>query len=106
MQFVENIENHLDLLQEMGKAGVPDTFIKEYQEEELLELSRKICRMDAKGVISAMDKQALGYLVHDQGFLDSVSLSGQEGCLLMQGMMLYRKVIPMRRLLPSCQTGR
>ena len=69
MQFVKNIENHLDLLQEMGKAGVPDSFIKEYQEEELLELSRKICRMDAKGVISAMDKQALGYLVHDQGFL-------------------------------------
>jgi len=69
MQFVKNIENHLDLLQEMGKAGVPDSFIKEYQEEELLELSRKICRTDAKGVISAMDKQALGYLVHDQGFL-------------------------------------
>lgn len=69
MQFVKNIENHLNLLQEMGKAGVPDTFIKEYQEKELLELSRKICRMDAKGVISAMDKQALGYLVHDQGFL-------------------------------------
>lgn len=69
MQFVKNIENHLDLLQEMGKAGMPDSFIKEYQEEELLELSRKICRMDAKGVISAMDKQAVGYLVHDQGFL-------------------------------------
>ena len=79
MQFVENIENHLDLLQEMGKAGVPDTFIKEYQEEELLELSRKICRMDAKGVISAMDKQALGYLVHDQGFLDYLVRLLEEG---------------------------
>lgn len=81
MQFIENIQNHLDLLQEMGKAGVPDTFIKEYQEEELLELSRKICRMDAKGVISAMDKQALGYLVHDQGFLDYlVRLLGEGVC--------------------------
>ena len=69
MQLYENIQKHLNLLQEMGKAGMPDTFIREYQEEELLELSRKICRMDAKGVISAMDKQALGYLVHDQGFL-------------------------------------
>ena len=70
MQFVETIQKHLDLLQEMGKAGMPDTFIREYPEGELLELSRKICRMDAKGVISAMDKQALGYLVHAQGFLD------------------------------------
>ena len=69
MQLYENIQKHLNLLQEMGKAGMPDTFIREYQEEELLELSRKICRMDAKGVISAMDKQALGYLVHDPGFL-------------------------------------
>lgn len=81
MQFVKNIENHLDLLQEMGKAGVPDSFIKEYQEEGLLELSRKICRMDAKGVISAMDKQALGYLVHDQGFLAHlVRLLGEGVC--------------------------
>ena len=29
MQFVENIQKHLNLLQEMGKAGVPDTFIRE-----------------------------------------------------------------------------
>ena len=42
MQFVETIQKHLDLLQEMGKAGMPDTFIREYPEGELLELSRKI----------------------------------------------------------------
>ena len=81
MQLFENIQNHLNVLREMGKAGVPDSFIKKYQEEELLELSRKICRTDAKGVISAMDKQALGYLVHDQGFLDYlVRLLGEGVC--------------------------
>lgn len=81
MQLFENIQNHLNLLQEMGKAGMPDSFIKEYQEEELWSLSRKICRTDAKGVLSAMDRQALGYLVHDQGFLAwLVRLLGEGVC--------------------------
>ena len=52
MQFCENILKHLMLQQEMGKAHVPDSLLKDYEEEELLELSQNINEMDAGSLVA------------------------------------------------------
>ena len=78
MQFCENILKHLMLQQEMGKAHVPDSLLKDYEEEELLELSQNINEMDAGSLLAAGNiQEAVEYLVRDQGFLPCLVLLSQ-----------------------------
>ena len=74
MQFCENILKHLMLQQEMGKAHVPDSLLKDYEEEELLELSQNINEMDAGSLVAELEEEAVEYLVRDQGFLPCLVL--------------------------------
>lgn len=69
MQLYDKILGHLHLLQEMKKAGVSDTFVKDYKEEALFNLCRKVRELDAKDEISSMETEAVEYLVKDPGFL-------------------------------------
>lgn len=69
MQLYDKILGHLHLLQEMKKAGVSDTFEKDYKEEALFDLCRKVRELDAKDEISSMETEAVEYLVKDPGFL-------------------------------------
>ena len=77
MQFCENILKHLMLQQEMGKAHVPDSLLKDYEEEELLELSQNINEMDAGSLVAELEEEAVEYLVRDQGFLPCLVLLSQ-----------------------------
>ena len=56
MHFCKNILKHLALMQEMGKAHMPDSLLKDYKEEKLLEISQSINQMDAGGLVAALDK--------------------------------------------------
>ena len=78
MHFCENILKHLALMQEMGKAHMPDSLLKDYKEEELLEVSQSINQMDAGSLVAALDKEAVEYLIRDQGFLPYLMRLAQE----------------------------
>lgn len=92
MQLYDKILGHLHLLQEMKKAGVSDTFVKDYKEEALFNLCRKVRELDAKDEILSMDTEAVEYLVKDPGFLlylvrllrEGVSNAMRAGWLLME----------------------
>ena len=53
MRFCERILKHMMLKKEMEKACVPDSLLKDYEEEELLELSQNINEMDAGIIVVA-----------------------------------------------------
>ncbi len=69
MQLYDKIYGHLHLLQEMKKSGISDLLLKDYKEEPLLHLCRKVQELDAKEEMSSMETKAVEYLVRDQGFL-------------------------------------
>jgi len=72
---------HVELLQEMEMAGVPSSFLWDCPVEDLFRLSRKINQMEAKEEIIHIKKEAVKYLVHDQGFLPYlVRLIREENC--------------------------
>ncbi len=72
MKLYKKIADHLELLQEMEKAGLSDKFLKKYQEEELFSLSQSINQLDAKEEIAGMEPKTVEYLIHDQGFLPTI----------------------------------
>lgn len=78
MQLCENILKHLTLQQEMKKANVPDSLLKDYKEEELLGLCRKINQMELGNQIRKLDAKAVEYLMQDQGFLPCLVQLSQE----------------------------
>lgn len=80
MHFCENILKHLALMQEMGKAHMPDSLLKDYKEEELLDLSRKVNQMEAGEQIGKLGEEAASYLVRDQEFLCCLVRLSQEEC--------------------------
>ncbi len=65
MKLYDKVLRHLNLLQEMKRAGVTDTILKDYKEEELFHLCKKIHELDAKEEILSMETKAVEYLVRD-----------------------------------------
>ena len=80
MRFCERILKHMMLKKEMEKACVPDSLLKDYMEEELLDLSRKINQIEAGEQIGKLGEEAVSYLVRDQGFLHCLIQLLQEEC--------------------------
>ncbi len=80
MRFCETILKHIMLRTEMEKACVPDSLLKDYKEEELLDLSRKINQMEAGEQIGKLGEEAASYLVRDQEFLCCLVRLSQEEC--------------------------
>lgn len=80
MRFCETILKHIILRMEMEKACVPDSLLKDYKEEELLDLSRKINQMEAGEQIGKLGEEAASYLVRDQEFLCCLVRLSQEEC--------------------------
>lgn len=80
MRFCDTILKHVALQKEMEKACVPDLLVKDYKEEDLLDFSRKINQMEAGKQIAKLDKEAVGYLVQDQGYLPYLLQLSQEEC--------------------------
>ena len=68
MRFCDTILKHVMLKKEMEKAFVPDSLLKDYKEEELLNLSKEINQVEAGGQIAKLSQEAVEYLVKDQGF--------------------------------------
>ena len=80
MRFCDTILKHMILKKEMEKACVPDALLEDYEEEELLNLSRKINQVEAGGQIAKLSRDAVEYLVKDQGFLPFLIRLSQEEC--------------------------
>ncbi|RRK32074.1 hypothetical protein EBB54_12365 [Schaedlerella arabinosiphila] len=80
MRFCETILKHIMLRTEMEKACVPDSLLKDYKEEELQDLSRKINQMEVGEQIGKLGEEAASYLVRDQGFLSCLVRLSKEEC--------------------------
>ncbi|MCI9491387.1 MAG: hypothetical protein HFG97_15610 [Dorea sp.] len=80
MRFCDTILKHVMLKKEMEKAFVPDSLLKDYKEEELLNLSKEINQVEAGGQIAKLSQEAVEYLVKDQGFLPFLVRLSQEEC--------------------------
>lgn len=103
MHFCKNILKHLALMQEMGKAHMPDSLLKDYKEEKLLEISQSINQMDAGGLVAALDKKAVEYLIRDQGFLPYLMRLAQEesyDVLRVSRLLIEAKDVPLSESYP------
>lgn len=103
MHFCKNILKHLALMQEMGKAHMPDSLLKDYKEEKLLEISQSINQMDAGGLVAALDKKAVEYLIRDQGFLPYLMRLAQEesyDALRVSRLLIEAKDVPLSESYP------
>ena len=59
MRFCDTILKHVMLKKEMEKAFVPDSLLKDYKEEELLNLSKEINQVEAGGQIAKLSQEAV-----------------------------------------------
>ena len=90
-------------MQEMGKAHMPDSLLKDYKEEKLLEISQSINQMDAGGLVAALDKKAVEYLIRDQGFLPYLMRLAQEesyDVLRVSRLLIEAKDVPLSESYP------
>lgn len=67
-QWFDRVLSRVKLLQEMKRAGVPENFLQDCPEEDLLRLSQKINQMEVSEEVANLSEEAVKYLVYDQDF--------------------------------------